>query len=85
MSLRIFNYFLEVMWCEKMGVFEKATGGNLNDAVYVTVTIVVFGLPLCLQNADWSNLCPVHLLSLNFRQITTICPDFHQLNMIDVI
>ena len=35
MSLRIFNYFLEVMWCEKMGVFEKATGGNLNDVVYV--------------------------------------------------
>ena len=28
MSLRILNYFLEVMWCEKMGVFEKATGGK---------------------------------------------------------
>ena len=46
MSLRIFNYFLEVMRCEKMGVFEKATVGNLNDVVYVTVTVVVFGLPM---------------------------------------
>ena len=70
-----------------MGVFEKATGGNLNDVVYVTVTVVVFGLPMLyeitIRNANelvQYICCPS--IVLNFRQI---CPDFHQLNMIDVI
>ena len=54
-----------------------------------TVTVVVFGLPMpmlyeiTIRNANelvQYICCPS--IVLNFRQI---CPDFHQLNMIDVI
>ena len=73
-----------------MGVFEKATAGNLNDVVYVycnsssfwfTYAYAIYEITIRNANELVQYICCPSIV-LNFRQI---CPDFHQLNMIDVI